>query len=474
MSKTVLKNLNSKYAWLELDPQGLPKRSAAERAADFLEIYGLYDEASAREQASRCIQCPNPTCVAGCPLCNPIPQWMLLTAEGRFLEAAALLGSVTNMAEICARVCPSDHLCEGACLLEAISEPVPIQALEQFLMEYAFAHGQIDASTAPPNGFKVAVVGSGPGGLACAEQLAKNGYQVTVFDSEVIPGGLLVNNIPAFKLDKSILQRRLDLLKQFGVVFRLGVRLWEEVLLSQLRTDFDAVFLGWDSRRARPLKIPGAELHGVVPAVPFLLQKTTLLPLDLPKIDIAGQRVAVIGAGDTAMDCLRAAIRYGASEVICVYRRDEPDMPCGKQEYKNAVEEGARFVFCAMPVEVLGNSDGRVSGLRLVRTQVGPPDSSHRSYLIQRGTEFDVDIDRVIPALGFDPLPCPRTDERDTPAVNNWGGLIVDESHMTNISGVFAGGDLVRGPSLMLHAVRDARRAAEGIHAYLASKRAVT
>ena len=208
--------------------------------------------------------------------------------------------------------------------------------------------------------------------------------------------------------------------------------------------------------------------------MPFLLQKTTLLPLDLPKIDIAGQRVAVIGAGDTAMDCLRAAIRYGASEVICVYRRDEPDMPCGKQEYKNAVEEGARFVFCAMPVEVLGNSDGRVSGLRLVRTQVGPPDSSHRSYLIQRGTEFDVDIDRVIPALGFDPLPCPRTDERDTPAVNNWGGLIVDESHMTNISGVFAGGDLVRGPSLMLHAVRDARRAAEGIHAYLASKRAVT
>src|SRR6516225_2902300 len=176
MSNTDLKNLNSKYAWRELAQQGLPKRSAAERAADFLEIYGLYDEATAREQASRCIQCPNPTCVTGCPLCNPIPEWMLLTAEGRFLEAAALLGSVSNMAEICARVCPADKLCENTCLLESVSEPVAIQALEQFLSEYAFAHGAIDASTAPPNGLKVAVVGSGAGGLACAEVLAKKGY----------------------------------------------------------------------------------------------------------------------------------------------------------------------------------------------------------------------------------------------------------------------------------------------------------
>ena len=470
MSNTDLKNLNSKYAWRELAQQGLPKRSATDRAADFLEIYGLYDEATAREQASRCIQCPNPTCVAGCPLCNPIPQWMLLTAEGRFLEAAALLGSVTNMAEICARVCPSDHLCEGACLLEAISEPVPIQALEQFLIEYAFAHGQVDASTPPPNGRKAAVVGSGPGGLACAEQLAKKGYAVTVFDSEMIPGGLLVNNVPAFKLDKSILQRRLDHLQKQGVVFRLGVKLWEQVSLTQLRDEFDAVFLGWDSRRARPLAIPGANLKGVVQAVPFLLQKTTPLPLDLPRIDVAGRRVVVIGAGDTAMDCLRAAIRYGASEAICVYRRDEADMPCGRQEYKNAVEEGARFVFCAMPVEVLANGNGQVSGLRLVRTEVGLTDIGRRPYLVHLGTEFEIKTDWVIPALGFDPLPCPRTDERDAPALNDWGGIVVDDNQMTSIPGVFAGGDLVRGPSLMLHAVRDARKAAEQIDSYLHGK----
>src|SRR5512141_2003604 len=181
MSDTGSQNLNSKYAWSELDRQELPKRSAPQRAADFLEIYGLYDEATAREQASRCIQCPNPTCVTGCPLCNPIPQWMQLTAEGRFLEAAAVLGSVTNLAEICARLCPSDHLCEGACILDSTSEAVPIQALEQFLTEYAFAHGQVGACTAPPNGRKVAVIGSGPGCLACAELLARSGYEVTVF-----------------------------------------------------------------------------------------------------------------------------------------------------------------------------------------------------------------------------------------------------------------------------------------------------
>src|SRR3974390_990813 len=208
MSNTDLKNLNSKYAWSELAQQGPPKRSATERAADFLEIYGLYDEATAREQASRCIQCPNPTCVTGSPLCNPIPQWMQLTAEGRFLEAAAILGSVTNMAEICARVCPTDRLCEGSCILNGVSEPVSIGAIEQFLSEYAFAHGHIDGSTAPPNGLRVAVVGSGPGGLACADELARRGYAITVFDSALVPGGLLVNGTPSFKVEQTICQRR--------------------------------------------------------------------------------------------------------------------------------------------------------------------------------------------------------------------------------------------------------------------------
>ena len=472
MSDSSSKNLNSKYAWRELAHQGPPKRSAPERASDFLEIYGLFDEATAREQASRCIQCPNPTCVSGCPLCNPIPQWMQLTAEGRFLEAAAVLGSATNMAEICARLCPTDHLCEGACLLDSISDPVPIQAIEQFLVEYAFAHGHVDASTAPPNGRKVAVVGSGPGGLACADELAKKGYAVTLFDSALVPGGLLVNGTPAFKLNESIVQRRIAILEKRGVTFRLGVKLWDELTLSQLRKDFDAVFLGWDSRRARPLEIPGAEHKGVVQALPFLLQKKTPIALELPRIEVTGKRVVVIGGGDTAMDCLRLAIRYGAKEAVGVYRRDQADMPCGRREYDNAIEEGARFVLCATPVAVIGNDQGEVKGLRLVKTELGPTeDGGARPFLVRPGTEFELEADWIIPALGFDPLPCPRTDDFAGLTTNDWGGLVVNANQMTSLDGVFAGGDLVRGPSLVLHAVRDARQAASEIHSFLSAKR---
>ena len=472
MSDTVAQQPNPKYAWRELAHKGLPKRSAAERAADFLEIYGLYDEATAREQASRCIQCPNPTCVTGCPLCNPIPQWMLLTAEGRFLEAAAVLGSVTNMAEICARICPTDRLCEGACLLSGVSEPVPIGALEQFLAEYAFAHGQVDASTAPPNGQRVAVVGSGPGGLACADELARRGYAVTVFDSALVPGGLLVNGTPAFRVERSIVQRRIEILQQRGVTFRLGVRFEQNLSFAELRAGFDGVFLGFDSRKARPLEVPGADLPGVIQALPFILQKTTPVPLELPPIEVAGKRVLVVGGGDTAMDCLRIAIRCGARETVCVYRRDEADMPCSRHEYENAREEGARFVFQAAPVAVLGNGKRQVAGLQLVRTELGLMDSpGPRPFLVRPGSEFELQADLIVLALGFDPLPCPHSGDFSDLAVNDWGGIIVDSNQMTSIPGVFAGGDIVRGPSLVLHAVRDARRAAAQIHTYLAARR---
>ena len=471
MSDTVSQPPGSKYAWRELAHKGLPKRSASERVADFLEIYGLYDEATAREQASRCIQCPNPSCVTGCPLCNPIPEWMLLTAEGRFLEASAVLGSATNMAEICARVCSTDRLCEGSCILNGVSEPVSIGAIEQFLGEYAFAHGHVDASTPPPNGLHVAVVGSGPGGLACADELAKRGYAVTIFDSALVPGGLLVNGTPAFKVERSIVQRRIEILQKRGVVFRLGVKLGESLTFGQLRKGFDAVFLGFDSRKAKPLEIPGADLQGVIQALPFILQKITSVPLELPPIEVSGKRVLVLGAGDTALDCLRTAIRYGAHEAICVYRRDEADMPCGLREYKNAREEGARFVFQAAPVAVLGNDQRQVTGLRLVRTELGLMESiGPRPFLIRAGSEFDMGADLVVLALGFDPEPCPHSGDFADLAVNDWGGITVDGNQMTSIPGVFAGGDVVRGPSMVLHAVRDARRAATQIHSYLAAR----
>jgi len=464
--------LNSKYAWRELMRRDLPKRPATERVADFLEIYGLYDEQTAREQASRCLQCPNPGCVGGCPLCNPIPQWMLLTAEGRFLEAAAVLGSATNLAEICARVCPQDRMCEGACILDGTSEPVSIRALEQFLSEYALAHGQADTSTAPPNGLRVAVAGSGPGGLACAEELAKAGYAVTLFDSALLPGGLLVNGLPAFKVERSIVQRRIELLQKRGVVFRLGVKWGADLALSQLRAGFDAVYLGFDSRQARSLEVPGAGLPGVVQAIAFLLQKTTAVPLAIAPLDVLGKRVVVVGGGDTAMDCLRAALRYGARQALCVYRRAQEDMPCSRHEFDNAVEEGARFVFRAEPIAVLDRGGGGVAGLRLVRTEPGAADASgRRSVSVVPGSEFDLEADWIVQALGFAPLPCPHTEDFSQLAINEWGGLVVDAGQMTNLPGVFAGGDLVRGPSLVLHAVRDARRAAAQIAAYLGRRR---
>jgi len=468
MSGTNSQIMNSKYAWRDVARQDLPKRSAAQRADDFLEIYGLYDEATARQQASRCIQCPNPSCVSGCPLCNPIPEWMQLTAEGRFLEAAALLGSVTNMAEICARLCPSDHLCEGACLLDSVSQPVSIRALEQFLMEYAFAHGQVDTVTAPPNGMKVAIVGSGPDGLAAAEELARQGYSVTIFDSDPVPGGLLVNGVPAFKVDQSIVQRRIDLLKKRGVVFRLGLRLWDEIHLTQLQADFNAIFLCLEWSKARPLAIPGAELSGVVQAVPFLLQKKTAMALELPPFNVAGKRVLVVGGGDTALDCLRAALRYGASEAICVYRREASEMPCSHQEYQNAVEEGARFVFRASPVAVVGNEQRQVTGLRAIRTEPGPIDAAGRqSFGLRSGTEFAIEADWVIAALGFEALACPRDGDLGTLAVNAGGSIAVDGRHMTSLPGIFAGGGLVHGPSPLLPSVRSARQVARQIDAYL-------
>jgi len=464
----------SKFAWREVARQGMTKRSASERVADFLEIYGLLDETTAREQASRCIQCPNPSCVTGCPLCNPIPEWMQLTAEGRFLEASATLGATSNLAEICARLCPNERLCEANCILSGVSEPVSIRAIEQFLGEYAAAHGHLDASTPPPNGRRVAVLGSGPAGLACADELTKRGYAVTVLDSALVPGGLLVNGVPAFKLDRSLIQRRIEILDKRGVAFRFGVKLGGEVSLGSLRQDFHAVFLGLDARQARPLEIPQAQLPGVVQAVPFLLQKTTGIPLELPSINVTGGRVVVIGGGDTALDCLRAALRFGAREALGVYRRTESEMPCSRQEYQNAVEEGVRFLFQAVPLEVLGTAAGRVGGLRLIRTQAAAASRGSEDHPasvtppVQAGTEFEIEADWIVPALGFQPLPCPRIGGFEELALDARGGVQVNSEQMTSLAGVFAGGDLVRGPSLVLHTVRDARRAALGIDAYLA------
>lgn len=460
----------AKHNWRYIARESLPKRDARERICDFDEIYGLYDEATAREQASRCINCPDPPCVKnGCPLANRIPEWLALTADGRFLEAAQLSRSTSNMPEICSRVCPQDRLCESACILNARSDPVSIGAVEKFINEYAFAHETLNAGVAPPNGRKVAVVGSGPGGMACADELAKLGYAVTIFEAQMRPGGLLVNGIPSFKLEKNIVERRFDLLRRRGVTVRCGITVGRDISLSTLREKFDSVYLAIGAQKPKELDIPGADLRGIFHALPFLIQKNLETSAESP-IEVRGKRVAVLGGGDTAMDCLRTATRCGAREAICIYRRDLENMPGSRREYLNAVEEGARFMFLTNAVSLSGNDAGEVCEARCVQMELGEPDAKgRRKPRAILGSEFSVPVDVVLIAYGFDPVPIFAAGNSDKIDVTEWGGAVVDKNQMTSVPGVFAGGDLVRGSDLVVRAVRDSRKAAAGIHNYLSS-----
>ncbi len=458
---------HQRFAWHEVPREAPPKTAAVERIHHFREIYGLFDAQTVQEQASRCLQCPEPTCKTGCPLGNHINDWLSLTAEGKFLEAAAVSQATSNMPEICSRVCPQERLCESQCILNGKNDPVCIGAIEEFINEYAFAHGGVDVSRARPNGLSAAVIGAGPGGLACADELAKRGFAVTVFESQALPGGLLMGGIPAFKLEKSIVLRRVEVLKQRGVEFRMNVNVGRDVSLAELLAQFNAVFLGVGAQKSKALDVPGAELTGVFQALPFLTQKNVDAPSSLPFIEVKGKRVVVLGGGDTAMDCLRTAIRCDASEAVCLYRRDFENMPGSRKEYYNALEEGARFQFLTAPVAVEGEN-GQVKAVRCVRMELGEPDANgRRKPRAVKGSEFVVPADLLLVAYGFDPVPFPAESDFSKIAVNDWGAFVVDANQMTSVPGVFSGGDAVRGPSLVVHAVRDARIAAEGIARWL-------
>lgn len=463
-----------KYAWIEVDRAMPSKREAKERVQDFKEIYGIYTEEQAMEQARRCLNCPEALCMDGCPLQNRIPEWMMLTAEGRFSEAAVLSQSTSNMPEICSRICPQERLCEGACILNGKADPVSIGAVEKFLFEYAFAHGEVVVHPPPPNGLKVAVVGAGPGGLACADQLARRGYAVTVYEALAVPGGLLTNGIPSFKLEKHIVARRVDILKARGVEFKVGVNVGTDITLHQLRKDNDAVFLAFGAQKPKQLGVPGSDLKGVTPALPYLIQKNTDTPIDYPEVEVKGKRVLVVGGGDTAMDCLRTSLRCGALEAQCIYRRDADNMPGSRKEFVNSTEEGAKFTWLTAPVEVIGDDQGRVKALRVVSMELGPPDASGRRRPQPiPGSEHEIPADIILVAFGFDAFPFPEGSGFEEIETNRWGTIVVDENQMTNVEGVFSGGDLVRGPNLVVWSVRDGRKGAAGIHRYLASKRVV-
>ncbi|MFA6545710.1 MAG: NAD(P)-dependent oxidoreductase [Limisphaerales bacterium] len=468
MSKHPRHTGQARHAWREIERHNPPKRPASERITDFHEIYSLFDEATVREQARRCVQCASPACVQGCPLHNHIPEWLALAADGHFLEAAEVCRATSNMPEICPRVCPQERLCEGSCVLNGPEQSICIGAIEKFINEYALSHGAVTSERPPANGLRVAVVGAGPGGLACADELAKLGYAVTVFESQLLPGGLLMFGIPAFKLEKAVVERRVNILRQQGVEFKVGVTVGKDMDIGGLLREFNAVFLGIGALKPKPLDVPGADLKGVHQGLPFLAQKNAPIALDLPPVDVKGKRVVVLGGGDSSMDCLRTALRCGAAETVCAYRRDLENMPGSRKEYANALEEGARFMFLTNPLALEGNAQGAVTAVRCVKMELGEPDSSgRRKPRAVKGSEFVLPADLVLVAYGFDPVPFPAGSDLAQIAVNDWGAIKVDENQMSSVRGVFAGGDVVRGPSLVVHAVRDGRRAAEGIHRYL-------
>jgi glutamate synthase (NADPH/NADH) small chain len=456
-------------------PQHAPdKRLVALRRADFREIYQEFDQTNARAQSSRCSQCGVPFCQVHCPLSNNIPDWLKLTAEGRLAEAYEVSSATNNFPEICGRICPQDRLCEGNCVIEKGFESVTIGAVERYITDTAFEQGWVKPGTPlVENGLSVGIVGAGPGGLAAADLLRRRGYAVHVYDRYDRVGGLLIYGIPGFKLEKHIVLRRWKLLEEAGIVFHLGVDVGSDLSFADLRLRHDAVLIATGVYKARDIGGPGVGLPGIVPALSYLTASNRQgLGEQVPDfvsgvLDARGKDVVVIGGGDTAMDCVRTAVRQGAASVKCLYRRDKANMPGSMREVKNAEEEGVEFIWLSAPEAFLG--DAAVSGVRAVRMRLGLPDATGRQSVEPvEGSHFTVAADLVIKALGFDPEELPRAYDQPALAVTRWGTLKVDhKSFMTSLPGVFAAGDIVRGASLVVWAIRDGRDAAAAMHAWL-------
>lgn len=446
---------------LKLPHIPIPKRPPEERLADFCEATLTYTPEQAIAEASRCVECTKPPCVVACPLHNPIREWLVLTAEARFLEAAHLSRTTNGLPEICGRICPQDRLCEEACIVGVKHEPVAIGAIEKFINEYAIAQeGLPPPEVAPPTGHRVAVVGSGPAGLACAEELVRRGHHVTVYDASPRPGGLLRYGIPGFKLEKSVVDRRIRYLERLGVEFVCNTRIGTDVSLDELlEGGFHAVYLATGATVPKRPSLPGMELDGIEDALPFLIRNNR--DDGEPADDLTGMRVVVLGGGDTAMDCLRTAKRLGAVSVTCVYRRDEANMPGSRREVQAAKDEGVIFEWLKAPVRFLDNGAGGVRGIEVIHMELGEPDEEGRRKPVPiEGSNFEYEADLVILAFGFDGSPVPAA---DGPKTTKWGTYVVDDDGATDIPGVFAGGDVIRGPDLLVTALRDGRRAAVAI-----------
>jgi glutamate synthase (NADPH) small chain len=454
------------------------KRNKEKRKDDFNEIYNEFISQKANEQSSRCSQCGVPFCQIHCPLHNNIPDWLKLTAEGRLKEAYEVSQSTNNMPEVCGRICPQDRLCEGNCVIEQSGHgTVTIGSIEKHITDTAWEKGWVKP-------FKVkkelkqtiGIVGAGPAGLACAEELRKSGYQVTVYDRYDRPGGLLIYGIPNFKLEKFVVERRTKLLKESGIKFVQNFEVGKNKSLYELKEKHDAILIATGVYKSREIDIPGKDLKNIFPAMKFLTasnrkglgDKVELF--DNGILNAENKNIVVIGGGDTAMDCVRTSVRQKAKSVKCLYRRDKENMPGSSREVSNAEEEGVEFIWLTSPKSFIG--DKEVKEVEVNKMKLGDPDSSGRKKPeIEIGLEYKIPADLVIKSLGFDPENLPKLFNANELAISKWGTLKIDLKTMqTNLDGIFAAGDIVRGASLVVWAIRDGRDAATQIERYLQTK----
>ena len=464
--------------FVKIGQQTPPKREVVSRKQDFNEIYDEYINEKAKEQSSRCSQCGVPFCQVHCPLSNNIPDWLKLTAEGRLKEAYELSQSTNNMPEVCGRICPQDRLCEGNCVIEQSGHgTVTIGSVEKYITDNAWEQGWINPiEVSNEKNQSVGIIGAGPAGLAAAEQLRKLGYQISVYDRYDRAGGLLIYGIPNFKLEKFVVERRTKLLRDSGIKFIQNFEVGKDSTLDQLREKHDALLISTGVYKARQIELPGNDLENIFPAMEFLTASNKkglgdkVKLFDDGTLNVEGKDVVVIGGGDTAMDCVRTSVRQNAKSVKCLYRRDKKNMPGSSREVANAQEEGVEFVWLSSPKEFIGIN--KIESLVVDRIKLGEPDDSgRRKPEVQKNSEFNIKADIVIKALGFDPEDLPNLFDSTDLKVTRWGTLKTDFDTMeTNLPGVFAAGDIIRGASLVVWAIKDGRDAAISIKKFLENK----